>query len=67
MAGNFAVASVDGHRYDDSAFNRVARAAELKRLFLHAESLRFKHLVNGTALEIYAPLPGELDGILGNL
>ncbi|MDD9811222.1 MAG: hypothetical protein OXU71_05850 [Gammaproteobacteria bacterium] len=66
-SGKFAVATSGGHRYDDSAFNRRARATGLKRLFLHAESLRFKHLVNGTALKIYAPLPGELEGILGNL
>jgi len=65
--GNFAVATSGGYHYGAPAFNRRARATGLKRLFLHAESLRFKHLVNGTALKIYAPLPGELEGILGNL
>lgn len=53
--------------YGDPAFNRHARAAGLKRLFLHAESLRFAHPVNGAALEIYAPLPGELEAVLRDL
>jgi len=61
--GKFAVATSGGYHYGDPAFNRGVRAAGLKRLFLHAESLRFKHPVNGATLEIYAPLPGELEGV----
>lgn len=50
--------------YGDPAFNRRARAAGLNRLFLHAERLQFAHPINDTAVEIHAPLAGELNDVI---
>jgi len=63
--GNFAVSTSGGHHYGDPAFNRGAHKAGMKRLLLHTECLRFIH--SATAVENRAPLPGKLDGMLGNL
>jgi 23S rRNA pseudouridine955/2504/2580 synthase len=48
-------------RYGDPAFNKGLRALGLKRLFLHAERLRF---TLDRAYEFAAPLPAELDTVL---
>lgn len=53
--------------YGDAEFNRMTRRAGLKRLFLHAERLRFAHPVSGAALETRAPLPAALEAVLDNL
>lgn len=53
--------------YGDAGFNRLTRQAGLKRLFLHAERLRFAHPVSGAALETRAPLPAALEAVLENL
>jgi len=34
---------------------------------LHAERLRFAHLINNAKVEIHAPLAEELEKVLGNL
>jgi len=39
----------------------------LKRLFLHASRLRFKHPVDGSTIDIEAPLPEPLAKLLENL
>jgi len=39
----------------------------LKRLFLHASKLRFKHPLDDNMLEIDAPLPEPLSRLLENL
>jgi len=53
--------------YGDAGFNRMTRQAGLRRLFLHAERLRFAHPVSGAALETRAPLPAALEAVLENL
>ena len=54
-------------RYGDRAFNRRMKLEGLKRLFLHASKLRFKHPLDDTMLEIDAPLPEPLSQLLENL
>ncbi len=48
-------------RYGEPEFNKTLRARGLKRLFLHAERLRF---TLGRAYEFSAPLPDELNQVL---
>ena len=54
-------------RYGDRAFNRRMKLEGLKRLFLHASKLKFKHPLDDTMLEINAPLPEPLSQLLENL
>lgn len=58
----FPVAGDD--RYGDSLFNKQCKEAGLKRMFLHAASLRFYHPVTDQQIDIDAPLPDELTAIL---
>ncbi len=50
-------------KYGDAAFNEMTRGHGLKRLFLHAWRLGVPAREGGR-VEITAPLPGELTGIL---
>jgi 23S rRNA pseudouridine955/2504/2580 synthase len=55
-------------RYGDFALNKFIAASRnggLKRMFLHACSLRFAHPSTGESLRIEAPLPPELNRYLG--
>lgn len=54
-------------KYGDKAFNRDMRALGLGRLFLHAAELRFAHPLEGSKLDIKAPLPPELEAVLDKL
>jgi 23S rRNA pseudouridine955/2504/2580 synthase len=54
-------------RYGDRAFNRRMKLDGLKRLFLHASRLRFKHPLNHKEMMIEAPLPGDLATLLEKL
>ncbi len=54
-------------KYGDRGFNRLMRERGLKRLFLHAFSLDFKHPVNGCKMHIEAPLPSDLTLFLKQL
>lgn len=58
-------------KYGDYGFNRElargALGAPLKRMFLHAWHLRFEHPVTGEKLDVVAPLPEELQGVLDAL
>lgn len=47
-------------KYGDFALNKALQKAGLKRMFLHAASLRLPHPVSGEALVLVAPLPEEL-------
>ncbi len=53
-------------RYGDRPFNRELSRLGLKRLFLHAQSLEFKH-PSGRRLTVQAPLPADLESLLGKL
>lgn len=54
-------------KYGDREFNRRLRRLGLKRLFLHAQRLRFAHPVSGDRMEVDAPLPAELTDLLERL
>lgn len=51
-------------KYGDPDRNHALRAKGLRRLFLHAHSLRFRHPDSGEPVEITAPLTEELRGVL---
>jgi len=46
---------------------RLAALAKLKRPFLHAARLAFRHPGDGRPLSFEAPLPGDLAGVLAAL
>ncbi len=48
-------------KYGDFALNKALRKKGLKRMFLHAAKVTLEHPVTGKALELVAPLPGELE------
>lgn len=54
-------------KYGDAVANRWARGLGLKRLFLHAHSLRFRWPGEKRDIEIRAPLPENLDNVLEKL
>jgi len=54
-------------KYGDREFNRRMRALGLRRLFLHAQRLRFTHPQTGYKMDIEAPLPAELLSVLEKL
>ncbi|MGR8932281.1 MAG: 23S rRNA pseudouridine(955/2504/2580) synthase RluC [Gammaproteobacteria bacterium] len=51
-------------RYGDHEVNRLFKKRGYKRLFLHAEQLKFGHPLTGEALHFVAPLPEELQSLL---
>lgn len=51
---------VGDDKYGDFALNRDLQKAGLKRMFLHAASMRLPHPLLGEALVFAAPLPPEL-------
>ncbi|MFL6655430.1 MAG: RluA family pseudouridine synthase [Sulfurifustis sp.] len=54
-------------KYGDREFNRELRPVGLRRLFLHAASLRFAHPVTGAKIEVKSTLPAELAAVLERL
>lgn len=54
-------------KYGDFAWNRELTKAGLKRMFLHAAQLSFKHPDSEEKITIHAPLPPELEGFLERL
>lgn len=54
-------------KYGDSLFNQNMRGLGLKRLFLHANSLEFKHPISSEKIAISACLPNDLKNILNQL
>ena len=54
-------------KYGDRELNRKLRPLGLRRLFLHAASLRFKHPASGQTMAFEAPLPPELTSVLERL
>ena len=54
-------------KYGDRDFNRKMREHGLRRLFLHAQGLRFKHPRSGERINVSAPLPPELNDLLERL
>ena len=54
-------------KYGDQAFNQFTRGLGLKRLFLHASCLEFKHPISNERMKIEASLPDDLKTILDKL
>ncbi len=54
-------------KYGDPQFNAKMREYGLKRLFLHAEELRFIHPASEVTLVVSAPLDDELKSVLEKL
>jgi 23S rRNA pseudouridine955/2504/2580 synthase len=55
---------VGDDRYGIDEVNRGFKARGYKRMFLHAEKLKFQHPVTGEPLTILAPLPQQLEELL---
>jgi 23S rRNA pseudouridine955/2504/2580 synthase len=51
---------VGDEKYGDFALNRDLQKAGMKRMFLHAASIRLPHPLSGEVLALTAPLPPEL-------
>lgn len=51
-------------KYGDFALNKTLQKAGLKRMFLHAASLRLPHPVSGERLVLASPLPAELENFM---
>ncbi|HUN69397.1 MAG TPA: RluA family pseudouridine synthase [Burkholderiales bacterium] len=47
-------------KYGDFEFNRALARQGVKRLFLHARRLQFKHPTGGTAMKFDSPLPADM-------
>ncbi|MGV6827546.1 MAG: 23S rRNA pseudouridine(955/2504/2580) synthase RluC [bacterium] len=54
-------------KYGDEDANRLYRDRKLRRLFLHAEHVVFKHPESGTKYDVRAPLGPELEQVLNSL
>lgn len=54
-------------KYGDFEFNRAVRKAGLKRMFLHAFSVSFRHPGDARPMHLGAPLPEELDQFLARI
>lgn len=54
-------------KYGDPQFNETMKKAGLKRMFLHARSLRFEHPQSGEILNPVAPLDSQLTKVLSKL
>jgi len=57
---------VGDDRYGLDDVNRNFKSRGYKRLFLHAETLQFKHPITGISLAVSAPLPQPLENLLKN-
>jgi 23S rRNA pseudouridine955/2504/2580 synthase len=55
---------VGDEKYGDFALNRDLQKAGLKRMFLHAASMRLPHPLTNERLALRAPLPRELEAFL---
>lgn len=51
-------------KYGDFTLNKDLQKAGLKRMFLHAASMRLPHPLSGEGLVLKAPLPEELESFL---
>ena len=54
-------------KYGDFARNKALAKQGLKRMFLHASSISFKHPLTGEPLSLAAPLPKELERFVARL
>lgn len=57
---------VGDERYGQDDVNKHFRHKGYKRMFLHAQTLRFQHPVTGVAMVVTAPLPPQLNNLLAH-
>ena len=53
-------------RYGVDEINKAFKSKGYKRMFLHAQTLRFQHPVTGAQMTISAPLPAQLENLLSH-
>ena len=53
-------------RYGVDEVNKAFKSKGYKRMFLHAQTLRFQHPVTGAQMIISAPLPAQLENLLSH-
>lgn len=58
---------VGDEKYGDFALNRDLQKVGLKRMFLHAASIRLPHPVTGEVLALTTPLPSELANFVAKI
>ncbi len=63
-AASLGHAIIGDDRYGRDDINLKFKARGYKRMFLHAEKLKFQHPVTGESLTILAPLPQQLEDLL---
>ena len=51
-------------KYGDFALNKQLEKAGLKRMFLHAAKLGFRHPLTDQEIELASPLPAELEAFV---
>ena len=61
------LASIGHPVVGDGMYRRFPAVIEMPRMFLHATRLEFRHPVSGERIEVVAPLPDDLAGILDRL
>jgi 23S rRNA pseudouridine955/2504/2580 synthase len=65
-AASLGHAIVGDDRYGDDEINKVFKNKGYKRMFLHAETLKFNHPITDEKMVISAPLPLQLINLLNN-
>lgn len=65
-AASLGHAIVGDDRYGSDEINKLFKNKGYKRMFLHAETLQFKHPVTDEKMTISAPLPLQLINLLNN-
>lgn len=65
-AASLGHAIVGDDRYGSDEINKLFKNKGYKRMFLHAETLKFKHPVTDEIMTISAPLPLQLINLLNN-
>jgi Pseudouridylate synthases, 23S RNA-specific len=65
-AASLGHAIVGDDRYGIDETNKLFKNKGYKRMFLHAETLKFKHPVTDEKMTISAPLPLQLINLLNN-
>ena len=55
---------VGDERYGSDEVNKLFKEKGYKRMFLHAQTLKFQHPVSGVLINISAPLPPQLEKLL---
>ena len=65
-AASLGHAIVGDDRYGSDEINKLFKNKGYKRMFLHAETLKFKHPVTDEKMTISAPLPLQLMNLLNN-